>query len=74
MACPENQVTPFALATVDGETLYAWHILPLTLYSQHENELSVQAPGFASNIEETLNLKLLREDPNARLVLYCKFR
>ena len=27
----KNQVTPFSLSTPDGETLHAWHILPLGL-------------------------------------------
>lgn len=71
--CSENQVRPFSLTTADDETLYAWHILPLPLYSQHETQLSAQPSGFSSNIEESLNFKLLSEDPNARLVLYCKF-
>ena len=28
-----NQVTPFSIATADGETLHAWHVLPLGLYA-----------------------------------------
>lgn len=74
MHCSENQVTPFSLATVDGETLYAWHILPLPLYSQHESDLSAPSSGFNPHIESSLNFKLLRDDPDARLVLYCEFR
>lgn len=70
----ENQVTPFSLTTSDRETLYAWHILPLPLYSRYENELSAQPSGFYSNIEESLNFKLLSQDPSSRLVLYCEFR
>ena len=31
----ENQVTPFTLKTSDGESIYAWHILPLKLYGEH---------------------------------------
>ncbi|KAB5578206.1 Alpha/Beta hydrolase protein [Coniochaeta sp. 2T2.1] len=66
----KNQVTPFSLTTSDHETLYAWHILPLPLYSKHEDELSAQSSGFSPNIEESFNFKLLSEDPSARLVLY----
>ncbi|OIW28103.1 alpha/beta-hydrolase [Coniochaeta ligniaria NRRL 30616] len=66
----KNQVTPFSLTTSDHETLYAWHILPLPLYSKHESELSAQSSGFHPNIEESLNFKLLSEDPSSRLVLY----
>jgi hypothetical protein len=65
-------VTPFSLTTVDHETIYAWHVLPLPLYSKHETELAAQPSGFVSDIEQTLNFKLIKEDPNARLVLYCR--
>jgi hypothetical protein len=68
----ENQVAPFSLGTVDGETLYAWHVLPLPLYSKHEVELAAQPSGFVQNMQQTLNFKLLKDDPNARLVLFCK--
>ncbi|RMZ26543.1 hypothetical protein D0859_09397 [Hortaea werneckii] len=35
----KNQVTPFRLPTPDGETLYAWHILPLDVYTQNEKSI-----------------------------------
>lgn len=73
-AAEENQVTPFTLTTVDDEAIYAWHVLPLPLYSKHEDQLSAQPSGFSKNIEQTLNFKLLKEDPNARLILYCTSR
>ncbi|KAI2486205.1 hypothetical protein Ptr902_00338 [Pyrenophora tritici-repentis] len=31
-----NQVTPFQLKTLDGETLHAWHVLPLETYRKHQ--------------------------------------
>ncbi|GAB1734968.1 hypothetical protein NU219Hw_g44t2 [Hortaea werneckii] len=34
-----NQVTPFKLPTPDGETLYAWHILPLDVYTRNEKSI-----------------------------------
>ena len=67
----ENQVTPFSLSTADGQSLYAWHILPLPLYAQHEDALVKQPGGFCADITQTENLRLLREDPHARLVIYC---
>ncbi|CCC13818.1 unnamed protein product [Sordaria macrospora k-hell] len=70
----ENQVTPFSLKTIDNQTIYAWHILPLGLYARHEPSLSAQdrsvSAGFVPDITTTLNFKLLRDDPEARLVLY----
>ncbi|KAK8087792.1 hypothetical protein PG997_002753 [Apiospora hydei] len=66
-----NQVTPFHLRTPDGETLHAWHILPLGLYQQHEDRL-VQEPAseVAPDITQRLSFQLLRDDPEALLVLY----
>lgn len=71
---PENQVIPFSLKTCDGESLYAWHILPLSLYSQHEASLTegAEGSGFCSDITKTENFRLLREDPDSKLVISCK--
>ncbi|KAH9894523.1 Alpha/Beta hydrolase protein [Xylariomycetidae sp. FL2044] len=65
-----NQVTPFTLRTPDGETLHAWHILPLGLYAEHEEELLAEPSGVADNIKESMSFKLLRDDPESLLVLY----
>lgn len=65
-----NQVTPFHLTTPDGETLHAWHVLPLEAYRQHQGELRKEPTGLCSSIEERLSFKLLRDDPTAQLVLY----
>ncbi len=67
----ENQVVPFSLETADGQTLFAWHILPLPLYAQHEDSLIKQPSGLCNDITQTENFKLLRQDPNSRLVIYC---
>ena len=69
---PENQVTPFSLKTCDGQTLYAWHILPLPLYARHEETLAAQSTGVSADITKTENFKLLRDDPEARLIISCK--
>lgn len=65
-------MTPFSIPTADGETLYAWHILPLPLYLQNEAALEAQAPGFCESFTQTESFRLLKEDPESRLVLYCK--
>ncbi|KAI1771256.1 alpha/beta-hydrolase [Hypoxylon cercidicola] len=65
-----SQVTPFSLTTVDEETIYAWHILPLPTYLKHEDKLQAQQPGFSDNITKTTSFKLLKDDPEARLVVY----
>jgi abhydrolase domain-containing protein 12 len=63
-------VTPFALRTPDSETIRAWHLLPLTIYYRNQAALCKQQSGFVADIESTLNLKLLRNDPEALLVVY----
>ncbi|KAF2149578.1 alpha/beta-hydrolase [Myriangium duriaei CBS 260.36] len=65
-----NQVTPFHLHTPDGETLHAWHILPLELYRRHEQALIKEPAGLALDIKSRTCFKLLRNDPDALLVLY----
>lgn len=65
-----NQVTPFHLETSDGETLHAWHILPLEAYRKNEKELRDEPTGLCRNIADRLAFKLLKQDPTAQLVLY----
>lgn len=65
-----NQVTPFALDTPDGETLHAWHILPLGLYRRHEERILEEPSGLAPNFQQRLAFELLRDDPESLLVLY----
>ncbi|KAM5355209.1 hypothetical protein ACJ41O_001855 [Fusarium nematophilum] len=63
-------LTPFSLKTPDGETLYAWHILPLPLYLQNEASVESQTPGFSEDFTKTESFRLLKKDPESRLVLY----
>lgn len=68
----ENQVTPFSLQTPDGETIYAWHIMPLPLYLQHEASVATQEIGFCNDFTQTESFRLLAGDPEARLIISCK--
>lgn len=65
-----NQVTPFHLKTPDGEMLHAWHILPLELYRQNQNQLQAEPTGLSNDITCRTSFSLLRDDPEALLVLY----
>lgn len=65
-----NQVTPFHLKASDGEKLHAWHILPPELYRRHERELVAEPSGIVPDVSARLGFKLLRDDPESRLVLY----
>jgi abhydrolase domain-containing protein 12 len=65
-----NQVTPFHLTTPDGETLHAWHILPLETYQLYQEELREAPAGFCADIKESVSFELLKDDPTAHLVIY----
>lgn len=65
-----GQTTPFAIRSPTAGMLYAWHILPLGLYRQHEPALAAEPPGFAPDIMSRLAFNLLRDDPDAHLVIH----
>ncbi|MCJ1363460.1 hypothetical protein MMC16_002567 [Acarospora aff. strigata] len=65
-----NQVTPFHLTTPDGEILHAWHILPLETYCKNEKALRYEPAGLCHDIKERLGFRLLKDDPDAQLVIY----
>lgn len=70
----ENQVAPFYLHTPDGNWIYAWHVLPLPLYHKHEAQIIKGASSEVAprDITATKSFDLLKSDPNAKLILYCK--
>ena len=65
-----GQTTPFSIQSSTYEALYAWHILPIELYREHESALVAEAFGFASDITSRFAFKLLRDDPDARLLIH----
>ncbi|KAJ5041748.1 uncharacterized protein L3040_005317 [Drepanopeziza brunnea f. sp. 'multigermtubi'] len=65
----KNQITPFNFSTPDGETIYAWHVMPLGLYAKHEYEILQQPSGCAEDITKTKAFQLLKNDPDARLII-----
>ncbi|KAF2141007.1 uncharacterized protein K452DRAFT_272788 [Aplosporella prunicola CBS 121167] len=65
----KNQVTAFNITTPDHEQLYAWHILPLNVYAEHEVELAAASSGPVHDLAQSLSFSLLKKDPNARLVI-----
>lgn len=65
-----NQVTPFGIQAAGGESLYAWHILPVELYRKHEQELVAEPSGYANDITSRLAFKLLCGDPDSRLIIH----
>ncbi|MCJ1438751.1 hypothetical protein MMC27_008141 [Xylographa pallens] len=65
----KNQVQAFNLTTPDGEVLYAWHILPVSLYSKNQKALLLEPSGLASDASNSRAARLLRDDPESRLVI-----
>ncbi|KAF1968145.1 alpha/beta-hydrolase [Bimuria novae-zelandiae CBS 107.79] len=65
----KNQVIPFRIPTKDDERLFSWLIAPLGVYMRHMNDFIEEKP-LQDDIEQTQAFKLLKEDPEARLVIY----
>lgn len=66
----KGQVTPFTIQTADGETLYAWHVLPVDAYARNERLLREEAAhiGDFSN-KHAFHLLTSSE---VRVVVSCK--
>ncbi|PVI01157.1 alpha/beta-hydrolase [Periconia macrospinosa] len=65
----KNQVSPFRIPTKDGESLFAWLIAPLGVYSKNAQSF-IEEKTLQGDIEETTSFRLLKEDPLARLLIY----
>lgn len=65
----ENQVTPFRIVTNDNERLFTWLVAPLGVYAKHIEEFLQEKSG-VKDIQEKLAFKLLRDDPDTRLLIY----
>jgi len=65
-----NQVTPFGIQSSSGDILYAWHILPIELYRKNEAALLAEPSGYCSDISTRRAFELLRNDPEARLIIH----
>ncbi|KAK4995624.1 hypothetical protein LTR66_004589 [Elasticomyces elasticus] len=66
-----KQVTPFNISIPDGETLYAWHVLPLNVYARHNKDLLEQDTSLeaAVHITSSKAFRLLTKDPDAKIVI-----
>ena len=65
-----NQVTPFGIPSSSGQTVYAWHILPIELYRKNEAALLADPSGYSPDITTRRSFELLRDDPEARLIIH----
>ncbi|CAK7269585.1 hypothetical protein SEPCBS119000_003643 [Sporothrix epigloea] len=66
----KNQVTSFHLPTEDGESIHAWHVLPLPVYRQHEAVLQTQPLGHCADVTASESFRILKDDPSAKLIVY----
>lgn len=64
-----NQVQPFSIPTRDGETLYAWHVMPVAKYTANEESLLNDSDSV--NFTDTAAFTFLAKDPSSRLVINC---
>ncbi|CAI9632001.1 unnamed protein product [Alternaria burnsii] len=64
----KNQVVPFRITSKDGERLFAWLIAPLGVYARDADAFIQEKTG--TDVEHTLAWRLLRDDPEARLLIY----
>ncbi|RYN55105.1 hypothetical protein AA0114_g3719 [Alternaria tenuissima] len=64
----KNQVVPFRITSKDGERLFAWLIAPLGVYARNSDAFIQEKTG--TDVEHTLAWRLLRDDPEARLLIY----
>ncbi|KAJ8108971.1 hypothetical protein OPT61_g7798 [Boeremia exigua] len=67
----KGQVQPFWLETTDSERLFCWHVLPLDVYMQNEEQLAMSARTgeVVDELKGTTGEKLLRADSQARVVV-----
>ena len=71
----KGQVTPFTIKTPDGQTLYAWHVLPVDTYVRNAESLStIERPqGPVEDFTKTLPFELLSSTSTpARVVINCE--
>ncbi|KAF2708592.1 alpha/beta-hydrolase [Pleomassaria siparia CBS 279.74] len=66
----KNQTASFRIPTKDGERLFAWLMAPLGLYSKHADEFIGEPSSVDADIEQRVAFDLLRNDTDARLVVY----
>ncbi|EXJ79424.1 hypothetical protein A1O3_08926 [Capronia epimyces CBS 606.96] len=67
-----HQVQPFTVTTPDNVTLFAWHILPLHLYHEHEQRLKEQIDFGVQpyhRAAQSVGIQLLLNDPEATAVV-----
>ncbi|OCL11716.1 alpha/beta-hydrolase [Glonium stellatum] len=66
----KNQVAALRIHTGDGERLYAWLVAPLGVYARNASRFQEDHPAALGGLRQPSALRLLAEDPDARLIIY----
>lgn len=74
----KHQVTPFNIQTPDGETLYAWHILPTDVYARNEKAIREEGRPSDRPVEDftktvPFNLLTSKDEPPAEVLVSCTY-
>ena len=53
--------------------MFAWLVTPLKLYAKHEAAFREDSLNSSAGSKQALAVQKLAEDPQNRLIIYCKF-
>ncbi|KAF1814382.1 alpha/beta-hydrolase [Eremomyces bilateralis CBS 781.70] len=65
----KHQVTPFFIDSTDNVKLYAWHVLPISVYGKHRDIILSQPDGLVEDFKQSLPYKLLKDDPDSKVIV-----
>lgn len=54
--------------------MFAWLVTPLKVYAKHEAAFGEDSIHSTAGSKQVLAVQKLAEDPQNRLIIYCKFR
>jgi hypothetical protein len=67
-----NQITKLSIPVEGGSNVFAWLVTPLKLYAEHEAAFRDDSPDSSFQSNQALAVQKLAEDPESRLIIYCK--
>jgi hypothetical protein len=67
-----NQVTQLSIPVDGGNNIFAWLVTPLKLYAKHKAAFRNNIIESSADFNQTLAVRKLAEDPQNRLIIYCK--
>jgi hypothetical protein len=67
-----NQITKLSIPVEGGSNVFAWLVTPLKLYAEHEAAFRDDSADSSFQPNQALAVQKLAEDPDSRLIIYCK--